>query len=92
MSEISKEKYLKEIVSNKIVNKNEILNNLVELYNNSERNENLELLSLIMEYLWLLNDEKCFKTVKCDIKKDNLIEYNFIERMSLYNSIKVNGI
>lgn len=38
------------IVSNKII-KNEILNNLVKLYNNSERNENLELLSLIMEYL-----------------------------------------
>lgn len=66
---IIKELKLSLLIYNKIIIKEEILNNLIEIYNENNKNE-IKVIFYILSYIWLVKDE--LHKLKEIIYKDDL--------------------
>lgn len=74
-------------VNNKIIIKNDIINSLILLYNNANKNS-LKYLLMILNYLWLYRNDKLFEKIKNELKYTNEGEKTIID--SIQNNYALN--
>lgn len=72
---INEEIYFHLFFYNKIIikEKGEIINKLINLFNNSKKNDQLQILFIIIKNISLLKDKNIFKKLKSELKIKNKI-------------------
>lgn len=86
---------LELLIYNNIIIKEEILNRIIKLYNDNIKinlNQNLNILFIIISYVWALNDKKILSNLKLKLSIKNKLEIFILERTSINNSINLECI
>lgn len=86
-SNIIKELKLSLLIYNKIIIKEEILNNLIEIYNKNNKNE-IKMIFYILSYIWLVKNE--LHKLKEIIYKDDLTKTIISNLITLSGIIVMN--
>lgn len=90
-SKIISELKLNLLIYNKIIIKNEIINDIKELYNKSNENDSLILLLRLLSYIWLVKDENLIKILKEEFIRKSDLNNGIINGLSI-NSISLKCI
>lgn len=79
-------------IKNNIIIKKEIFNRLFQLYNESNKNDTINLLLKLISYIWILKDKRLFLDIKMKCIYKNDISKYILNGLSLYNLINISSI